>query len=223
MIRAFIILLAAVGPLVFPLAQLGYASLHDFALVALLPSIAGLLAVWFASRRRQPGLAAVISRGAAAGVVATLALEAFRYPGYRLGFMPGNLPQLMGVLLLDRFALGPSAWSDVAGFAYHFWNGAAFGIIFLAVTGGRSVALAIAYGLGVGVGFLGSPVVESLGVGLFGRGFGWRFAATVLAAHAAYGAALGGLLRRGSLQKRAGLTTVSAVSAQPTVCGYCQH
>lgn len=222
-IRALVILLAAVGPLAFPLAQLGFASLHDLALVAVLPSMAGLLAVWFASRRRQPDLAAVISRGAVAGVVATLALEAFRYPGFRLGFMPGNLPQLMGVLLLDRFALGPSTWSDVAGFAYHFWNGAAFGIIFLAVTGGRSVALAIAYGLGVGVGFLGSPVVESLGVGLFGREFGWHFAATVLAAHAAYGAALGGLLHRGSIQKLAVLTSVSTVPAQPTVCSYCRH
>lgn len=222
-IRALVILLAAVGPLAFPLAQLGFASLHALALVAVLPSMAGLLVVWFASRRRRPDLAAVISRGAAAGAVATLALEAFRYPGFRLGFMPGNLPQLMGVLLLDRFALGPSTWSDVAGFAYHFWNGAAFGIIFVAVTGGRSVALAIAYGLGVGIGFLGSPVVESLGVGLFGREFGWHFAATVLAAHAAYGAALGGLLHRGSLQKVAGLTTASTVSAQPTVCSYCRH
>lgn len=58
--------------------------------------------------------------------------------------------------------------------------------LFVAIAGGRSVALAIAYGLGVGVGFLASPVVESLGVGLFGREFGWHFAATVLVAHAAY-------------------------------------
>ncbi len=221
--RAIVMLLAAVGPLVFPVAQLGYASLHDLALVALLPSIAGLLVVWFVSRHWQPDLASVIARGAVAGAVATLALEALRYPGFRLGFMPGNLPQLMGVLLLDRFALGPSTWSDVAGFAYHFWNGAAFGIIFVVVTGGRSVALAIAYGLGVGIGFLGSPVVESLGVGLFGREFGWHFAATVLAAHAAYGAALGGLLRGGWLQKLTGLTTVSTVPTQSTVCSYCRH
>lgn len=76
--RAFIILFAAVGPLASPLAQLGYATLHDLALVTLLPSV--------------------------------------------------------GVL-----ALGPSIWSDLAGFAYHFWNGAAFGTIFLAVSGGRSI------------------------------------------------------------------------------------
>lgn len=222
-IRALVILLAAVGPLAFPLAQLGYASLHDLGLVALLPSIAGLLAVWSASRRWQPDLAGVISRGAGAGAVATLALEVFRYTGSRLGFMPGNLPQLMGVLLLDRFALGPSAWSDVAGFAYHFWNGAAFGIIFLAFAGGRSIALAVAYGLAVGVGFLVSPVVQSLGVGLFGRDFGWPFAATVLSAHAAYGAALGGLLCRRPLQKLADHTTVPTQLAQPAACGYGHH
>ena len=103
-IRALDIVLAAVGPLAFPLAQLGYASLHDLGLVALLPSIAALLAVWSASRRRRPNLAAVISRWAGAGAVATFALEVFRDTGFRLGFMPGNLPQLMGVLLLDRFA-----------------------------------------------------------------------------------------------------------------------
>ena len=44
------------------------------------------------------------------------------------------------------------------------------------------------------VGFLVSPVVRALGVGLFGKDFGWRFAATVLTAHAAFGIALAGLL-----------------------------
>lgn len=194
--RAFVILLASVGPLAFPLAQLGYATLHDLAFVALLPSVAALAAVWLTTRRHRPEVADIVARGVAAGAIATLALEAFRYPGFRLGFMPGNLPRLMGVLLLDRFALGPSAWSDLAGFAYHFWNGAAFGTIFFAVTGGRSIALAILYGIAIGVGFLVSPVVQSLGVGLFGRDFGWPFAATVLTAHMAFGATLGVLLDR---------------------------
>jgi hypothetical protein len=195
-IRAFIILFASVAPLVFPIAQLGYASLHNLALTALLPSVAALAALWLGLRRRRPGLADIISRGAVAGALSTVALEAFRYPGFRLGFMPGNLPQLMGVLLLDLFALGPSIWSDLAGFAYHFLNGAAFGVIFLAVTPSRSIVLATAYGVAVGLGFLVSPVVQSLGIGLFGRDFGWQFAATVLSAHLAFGVALGLLVRR---------------------------
>ena len=218
-IRLFILLLAAVGPLAFPAAQLGYASLQDLALFAVLPSIAGLVVIWLFTRYTRPDVAAIILRGSAAGAVATLALEAVRYSGFRLGFMPGNLPQLMGVLLLDRFALGPSAWSDVAGFAYHFWNGAAFGILFVAITGRTSILRAIAYGVAVGVGFLGSPVVQSLGVGLFGRDFGWQFAATVLLAHIAFGAALGVLLER--------FESVGEVSGgqsfQVKTCGVCRY
>ncbi len=49
--------------------------------------------------------------------------------------MPGSLPQLAGVLLLDRFMLGPSLWSDVAGWAYHYWNGVCFGLIFAVLFG----------------------------------------------------------------------------------------
>lgn len=176
--------------------MIAYATLHDLALIALFPSIGVLAAIWLTARHHRADVADIIARGAAAGAIATLALEAFRYLGFRVGFMPGNLPRLMGVLLLDRFALGPSVWSDVSGFTYHFWNGAAFGTIFLALTGGRSIALATIYGIAIGVGFLMSPVVQSLGVGLFGRDFGWTFAATVLSAHTAFGAALGALLSR---------------------------
>lgn len=204
-IRAFIVLLASVGPLAFPLAQLGYASLHDFALLAILPSVAALLLVWSHARHGgRADIAFIVSRGAFSGAAATLALEAVRYSGFRLGFMPGNLPQLMGVLLLDRFALGPSAWSDLAGFAYHFWNGAAFGILFVALTRSQSITLAVLYGIAIGLGFLVSPVVQSLGVGLFGREFGWHFAATVLTAHVAFGLTMGLFLNGSGLKNRAG-------------------
>ena len=64
--------------------------------------------------------------------------EVVRYSGFRLGFMPGNLPGPMGVLVLDRFALGPSTGSTVAGFVYHFWNEAGFGIVFALARGGAS-------------------------------------------------------------------------------------
>jgi hypothetical protein len=195
-IRIFIVLLASAGPLAFPAAQLGYASLHKLALMTVLPSIAALAMIWVVGTKTRPDVARIISHGAASGAVATLALEAIRYSGFRLGFMPGNLPQLMGVLLLDRFALGPSPWSDAIGFAYHFWNGAAFGIMFVAVAPRMSVLWAAIYGLAIGMGFLVSPVVQALGVGLFGRDFGWHFAATVLTAHAAFGIILGALLRR---------------------------
>mgnify|MGYP005849914965 CR=1 FL=1 len=195
-----VLALASVAPNAFPAAQLGYASLREMAIYLILPSAALLLAVAAVSLLRGGRVGGVIFRGAAAGAVATLALEAIRYPGYLLGTMPGNLPELMGVLLLDRFAQGPSTASTLAGFAYHFWNGASFGIVFTALLDVFSTrptpARATAYGVLIGIGFLVSPVVQSLGIGLFGVDFGWRFAATVLSAHAAFGLALWWMLRR---------------------------
>jgi hypothetical protein len=62
---------------------------------------------------------------------------------------------------------------------------------------GLSAWWAIPYGIAVGVGFLMSPVVQGLGVGLFGINFGWHFAVTVLSAHLAFGAAMTWLLSGG--------------------------
>jgi len=118
--------------------------------------------VWFVARRTAPPVAALALRAALAGAVATLALEAIRYPGFRLGTMPGNLPQLMGVLLLDRFALGLSTLSDAAGFAYHFWNGANFGIVFAMLAMGRSRWLAVPFGIAIGNGFMASRPIHSI-------------------------------------------------------------
>jgi hypothetical protein len=196
--RTLLLIPAASAPLAFPLSQAGYGSLHDLGLRLILPGAAALLGAWWilnrgwAPHRRT---ARLLYEGAVAGILATLALEAVRYAGFRMGFMPGNLPRLMGVLLLDRFALGPSGLSDLAGFAYHFWNGASFGMMLTLVAGACSIPLAVGYGVAIGVGFMVSPVVLALGVGYFGRDFGWSFAATVLLAHAAFGIALGSLLR----------------------------
>ncbi len=202
-IRFVLLALASAAPNAFPLSQMGYGSLHQLALAIILPAAIGLLIAWaLLASFGQRSLATLLLRGALAGALATLALEAVRYPGFRLGFMPGNLPRLMGVLLLDRFALGPSTLSDLTGFAYHAWNGASFGIVFVMLAQGRTSWWALPYGLAVGLGFLTSPVVQALGVGPFGRDFGWHFAATVLTAHAAFGVALAVLVRRLCIAER---------------------
>lgn len=185
---------ASVAPNIFPASQMGFGTMHHLAVTFMLPAVVVMIAMWLVVRRATPRVASLAWRGALAGAVATLALEAIRYPGFRMGFMPGNLPQLMGVLLLDRFALGPSLLSNLAGFAYHFWNGASFGLIFVLLAVGFSRWWAVPFGLAVGVGFLASPVVLALGVGPFGRDFGWPFAATVMTAHLAFGVALARLL-----------------------------
>ncbi len=196
-VRGILLAIAFIAPTVFPASQLGYSTLHHLALLAIIPAAIVLGIAWAALRRsRFTEFAASIRNGAIAGAVATIALEVVRYSGFRVGFMPGNLPELMGVLLFDRFALGPTTASTLAGFAYHFWNGACFGIIFTLGRFRLPNWWAIPYGVAIGVGFLISPVVEGMGVGLFGVNFGWHFAATVLTAHLSYGAAMAGILSR---------------------------
>jgi hypothetical protein len=187
---------AAVGPLLFPVAMAGHGSLADMATRFLLPSaaifgVAAALAFW----ARLP-FARPVVLGGAAGVLATLPLEVVRLTGFHFQYMPGNLPRLMGVLLLGRFALGPSVTSDIAGWAYHFWNGACFGILYVVIFGTARRWLAIVYGVALGIGFMVSPVVTSLGIGKFGLEYSVGFPITVTLAHLAYGATLGFLATR---------------------------
>lgn len=196
-LRGVLIVIAAVAPTAFPAALVGYSTFHDLAFLAIIPAAVLLVLTWVLLRKAPfAELAVSIRNGALAGAVATIALEAVRYSGFRMGFMPGNLPELMGVLLFDRFALGPTTASTLAGFAYHFWNGACFGIVFALGRFRLPAWWAIPYGIAVGVGFLVSPVAQGLGVGLFGVNFGWHFAVTVLTAHLAFGAAMASLISR---------------------------
>jgi hypothetical protein len=187
---------ASVSPLIFPLAESGRSSLDVLARVALLPAIAVLgIFLGFLYRRNDP-LARLAVVGLGAGALATVALEAIRLPGFWLGFMPGNLPRLMGVLLLDQFATGPTLGSDIAGWTYHFWNGASFGLIYVLVFGTCRRWVGAAYGVLLGFGFMFSPVVAALGVGFLGLDFSRGFPITVTLAHAAFGGVLGWLAAR---------------------------
>lgn len=212
---AGVLLLASVGPLIFPAAQAGFSSMPLLATRALLPTIGGLTLLSAVPRRSHRAVSASIVMGAAAGAIATLPLEIVRLIGFHYGYMPGNLPRLMGVLLLDQFAQGPSLASDVAGWAYHFWNGASFGILFVVLFGTRRRWLAALYGIAIGLGFMLSPVVKSLGVGFFGLEFSRGFPVTVLTAHLAFGGALG-LLARVFLGKKSSLLWNSVLDALPT-------
>lgn len=131
--------------------------------------------------------------GILAGLIATIGLEIVRATGFRLGGMPGSMPRLMGVIMLDRFALGPNWASDLTGWAYHFWNGASFGIIFSLLVGQGKLWYGWIFGLLIALGLFMSPVVKSLGIGLFGLQFGsgYEFPLTVILAHLAFGSLLG--------------------------------
>lgn len=193
LIILFLLAAASVSPLMFPLAESGRGAMDVLAKLALLPAVALVLVAVALLHRIDNSLANISIAGLAAGAIATLALEAVRLPGFFLGFMPGNLPRLMGVLLLNQFALGPSAKSDLAGWAYHFWNGASFGLIYVLILGTCRRWMGTAFGILLGIGFMLSPVVSALGVGFMGLEFSKGFPITVTLAHAAFGAVLGWL------------------------------
>jgi hypothetical protein len=197
---------ASVGPLIFPAAQAGHGTMPQLATYFLLPAVALLIVIALLSWKSVPEVGRSIFWGGLAGAIATIGLEVVRLAGFRMGYMPGNLPRLMGVLLLNRFALGPSSASDLAGWAYHFWNGASFGIIYALLLGTSRRWVGLIYGIVVGLGFLVSPVVLSLGVGYFGLQFSAGFPITVLTAHAVFGLILGTLSHR-------------LLSSQPSIMG----
>jgi hypothetical protein len=196
MIILVLLLAASVSPVIFPLAESGRGTMDVLAKVAMLPAIALIAAIWGLLHRRDDPLARHIAVGLAAGAVATIALEAVRLPGFWLGFMPGNLPRLMGVLLLNQFATGPTLASDIAGWADHFWNGASFGLIYVLLFGTCRRWAGAIYGVFLGLGFMLSPVVSALGVGFLGLEFSKGFPVTVTVAHATFGTLLGWLAAR---------------------------
>jgi hypothetical protein len=187
---------AGVSPNLFWLAQGGYFKLSAVAVWVLIPSVIVLLLVLaIAWARHQTRLVNRIVAGGVAGGLATIALEIVRSGGFHLGQMPGSLPELMGVLLLDRFMLGPSVASNLAGWSYHYWNGVCFGLIFTVVLGRKPMWTALVYGVFLAVGFLASPAVTALGVGFMGKNMP-GMPVTVVLAHVAYATVLWLLLER---------------------------
>lgn len=203
------LLAAGISPNLFVVSQAGYANLSDLAVEFLFPSIAILIIIFFVSYfvglrdfNKQ------LKNGFIGGIIGTVGLEIVREIGFHLGGMPGDLPKLMGVLLLNQFASGPDTLSNIAGWSYHFWNGVSFGIIYSIIFGKGNKWTGIAYGILIGIGFMMSPVVISLGVGQFGVDFGWGFSVTVILAHLAFGFLLGWFILKQNPESSGIFTTV---------------
>jgi len=187
---------AGVSPNLFWIAQGGYFKLSTLAVWVLIPSVILLLVVLaVAAKRQQRRLVNRMVAGGVAGGLATIALEIVRVTGFHLGQMPGSMPQLAGVLLLDQFMVGPTVWSNIAGWTYHYWNGIAFGLIFAVVFGRKPLWVALGYGVFMAIGFLVSPAVTALGVGFMGKNMP-GMPVTVVLAHLAYATTLWLLVRR---------------------------
>jgi hypothetical protein len=205
-LTAVVLMVAAVSTGIFPAAQAGYAKMFTLAKDLLLPSLSILIVALAVGRALgEYGFVRTVIVGILSGILATFALEAVREFGFRMGWMPGSLPKLLGVLITDRFLEGPSLCSNLVGWAYHFWNGACFGMVYALIFGKTRWWYATIYGVLIGIVFMASPSVTALGIGYFGLQFGWGFPITVTLAHIAFGTALGLILDKGFNFEESGL------------------
>jgi len=191
---------AGVSPLMFVAAAAGYGSMDFYARYALLPAVFVVLLIALVARLRPwQRLHRGIVAATIAGPLATVALEAARVVGFRVFHaMPGSMPMLMGVLITDRFLLGPNVWSDIAGWADHILaNGIGFALVYVLVLGRARWWAGILYAWAVGTIFMISPDMKMLGdIGNFGLAMGPGFAITVYLAHTVFGLILGAIVTR---------------------------
>lgn len=194
---------AAVGPNILVVALTpGMPEMPLLVKWALIPSIILLAIVWpVAARLGFQRLTNRIWTGFWVGFAATAALDMFRLVSFRLGLLPGNLPRMFGVLIMDRMAEGPSPVSDVVGAFYHYWVSACFGLAYALLAGRTRWWGGLIWGLIIEVGMMTTPpMVVAMGSGYFGLKLGKGLLNGVflgsLIPHISYGIALGLLLER---------------------------
>ncbi len=194
---------AAVGPNILVVALTpGMPEMPILVKWALIPSIALLGIVWaVAARLGFQRLTNRISTGLWVGFACTAALDSFRLISFSLGLLPGNLPRMFGVLILDRMALGPSPLSDIVGSLYHYWVSASFGLAYTLLVGRTRWWGGLIWALIIEIGMMTTPpMVVAMGSGYFGLGLGKGLMNGVflgsLVPHISFGIALGLLLER---------------------------
>ncbi len=211
---------AAVGPNILVVALTpGMVEMPVLVRWALLPSIVLLAAVW--ALARSFGFMRLTNRiwtGLWVGFSAGAALDSFRLISFHLGFLPGNLPRMFGVLITDTMAQGPTPFSDVVGSLYHYWVSACFGLAYTLLVGRTRWWGGLIWGLIIEVGMMTTPpMVVAMGTGYFGLALGKGLLNGVfigsLIPHISYGIALGLLLERYTKHRGSILSLVKTVLA----------
>ncbi len=194
---------ATVGPNVLVVALTpGMPGMPILTRWALIPSIFLLALAWGAAfilgyKRLQNR----IWTGLWVGAATTAALDVFRLTSFSLGLLPGNLPRMFGVLILDTMALGPTPFSDLVGSLYHYWVSACFGLTYALICGRTRWWGGLIWGLIIEVGMMTTPpMVIAMDTGYFGLKLGQGIFNGVfigsLIPHISFGIALGLLLER---------------------------
>jgi hypothetical protein len=177
-------------------------SMRSFILYIFLPAMAALFA--FASLDCLKGngqLAQAVWIGIIGGLLAAIAYDIFRLPfvfskewGLQAIVPPMQLFKVFprfGAMILgqpieqDHYALP----AQLVGWAYHFSNGATFGVMYMAMVGEgtrRHWAWAVLFAMGLELGMLFTPYPQMFGIALTAR-----FVVVTLIAHGIFGVELG--------------------------------
>ena len=181
--------------------------MRTFTLFIFLPALVLLATLAFANRLAGDGrLWRAVWMGVIAGLLAAVAYDGFRLPfvfSRELG-IESFVPPLKLFKVFPRFGamilgqpLEQSAYSTSAhliGWAYHFSNGATFGVMYLALIGEparRHWAWAVLMAVGLELGMLFTPYPGVFGIYITGV-----FIGVTLAAHLIFGMILGLSIRR---------------------------
>ncbi|PWU09650.1 MAG: hypothetical protein C5B50_26995 [Verrucomicrobia bacterium] len=172
-----------------------------------LPSLLALVALALFDRLSGDGhLSRAVFIGLGAGLLAAVAYDLFRLPfvfakglGITAFVTPMNLFKVFprfGAMILGQPTEQPSysLTAQLLGWAYHFSNGATFGVMYIAMIGNparRHWSWAILMAVTLELGMLFTPYPQVFGIQVIGH-----FIAVTAAAHAIFGLALGLAVRR---------------------------
>lgn len=197
-----------------PLDLIPYAAYRDFAII---PSVIAIFVIGILVRSKFPRLTNRLFIGMAAGTIASFALEAIRIPGYMIAkwipmdsmiSLPGlfltekitSLSEIKQVVMQSGVAMNlyhAPLDAFMAGALWHFWNGAAFGIIYALIIGKGKWWYGMIWALIIEIVMMLSPYLIMM-QGPFGTKYmdGYNLFAITLIAHLVFGAILGILVQK---------------------------
>ncbi len=165
-------------------------TMRAFAPCVLLPVSVLLVVLAF---KGSPQTRFIVAQGALAGLFAAVVYDLFRLPFVLAGKPLFDVfPQFGQLLLFGKLNGDLSLWTQIAGWAYHFQNGAALGIMGAAMIPLSASRVArfwscVAWATAVETFLLLSPYYKFLGLHMPMN----QFIPITLAAHLIFGAALG--------------------------------
>jgi hypothetical protein len=193
-------LLSGIPIIGFMLGMIGMIPLSKYVFIAIVPMIVALISLSILSLKNDREFFNKIVSGTWIGIVATIFLDIFRIISVKIGWIPMDVPMVLGAKILGLNPMQMDSSQMVAplivGNLYHFLNGITFTIVYVLLFGKGNTRLGAYYGILIWIGMMVLPPMPMM-VGFFGiktgslgLGFG------TLVAHIAYGLVVGILAKR---------------------------